>query len=154
RTTIRRHKLAFASAGLVLASLVIGLSASLWQTIKVSRAQRATQRQAYVFKMNLARQAWEDNNLGRLRELLEDTATEPDRGFEWYYWQRQCRLELRTLRGHLGAVVDVSFSPNGERVLTASLDGTARLWDSRRGAELLRLTGHEREVTSASWSPK
>jgi WD40 repeat protein len=153
RTTMRKHKLAFAGAVVILASLVLGLSASLWQTIKVSRAQRDTQRQAYVFKMNLARQAWDDNNLGRLRELLEDTATEPDRGFEWYYWQRQSHLELKTLRGHLGPVVDVSFSPDGQRALTASLDGTARVWDRQRGTELLRIAGHDREVRSASWSP-
>jgi WD40 repeat protein len=150
----RRHKLAFASVAAVLASLVIGLFASLWQNMRVSRAQRATLHQAYVSKMNLARQAWEDNNLGRLRDLLEETATSPDRGFEWYYWQRQSHLELRTLRGHLGPVVDVSFSPDGERVLTASLDATARLWDSTRGIELLKLTGHRGAVTSASWSPE
>jgi WD40 repeat protein len=152
-TTIRRHKLAFASAMVVLASLVLGLTASLWQTIKVSQAQRQTERQAYVLKMNLARQAWEDNNLGRLRQLLEDTSTEPDRGFEWYYWQRQSHLALKTLRGHLGPVVDVSFSPDGLRVLSASLDGTARVWDRERGAELLRIASHDGGVRSAGWSP-
>ncbi|MBI2929545.1 MAG: serine/threonine protein kinase, partial [Verrucomicrobia bacterium] len=158
--TFRRHRLAFASAAAVLFSLVIGLFASLWQTMKLSQAQHATQqaqeatqRQAYVSKMREARQAWDDNNLARLRELLEETAAEPDRGFEWYYWQRQAHLELRTLRGHLGQVVDVAFSPDGERVLTASLDATARLWDSSRGTALLKLAGHRGAVTAASWSP-
>jgi WD40 repeat protein len=38
-----------------------------------------------------------------------------------------------TLEGHTDAVFAAIFSPNGERVLTASRDGTARLWDSGGG---------------------
>ena len=41
----------------------------------------------YVANMNLAQQAWDQNNIGRLRQLLEDTQDSPYRGFEWYYWQ-------------------------------------------------------------------
>ncbi|WP_043432958.1 hypothetical protein, partial [Cystobacter fuscus] len=32
------------------------------------------------------------------------------------------------LRGHEGGVRSATFSPDGQRVVTASLDGTARLW--------------------------
>jgi WD40 repeat protein len=151
-TAFRKHKLAFASVSAVLVSLVFGLSASMWETLKASRAEREARHQAYISSMNLARQAWEDNNLGRLRSLLDETAAYSDRGFEWYYWQRQAHLELRTFRGHLGPVMDVCFSPDGGRVLTASLDGTARVWDATQGTELRRLTGHHGAVTSASWS--
>jgi hypothetical protein len=35
------------------------------------------------------------------------------------------------LSGHQGAIEDVSFSPDGAWLLTASYDGTARLWDVR-----------------------
>jgi hypothetical protein len=37
----------------------------------------------------LAQQAWEQNNIPRMRQLLEDTKDSPYRGFEWYYWQLQ-----------------------------------------------------------------
>ena len=40
------------------------------------------------------------------------------------------------------------FSPDGTRVLTASADGTARIWDER-GSIVLR--GHEGEVMSAAF---
>jgi WD40 repeat protein/serine/threonine protein kinase len=151
--TFRRHRIAFAAGSVVALSVVIALFASVWQMVKVTRAQRETDRQSYVSKMRLARQAWDDNDLAQLRRLLEQTSTYPDRGFEWYYWQRQTHLDLKTLRGHLKPVVDVSFSPDGGRVLTASLDHTARVWDAAEGTLLRTLAGHSNGVTSASWSP-
>ncbi len=63
--------------------------------------------------MNLAQKAWEQNNVGRLWQRLEETAVHPGRGFEWYYWQRQTHLESRTRRGPLGMVGAVAFSPHG-----------------------------------------
>jgi WD40 repeat protein len=45
------------------------------------------------------------------------------------------------------------FDPSGGRVLTASLDHTARLWDAASGAQLAVLRGHEDEVWSAVFDP-
>ena len=56
--------------------------------------KKNAQRNLYVANLNLAQQAWEQNNMGHLRQLLEETASFPERGFEGYYWQRQCHLEL------------------------------------------------------------
>ena len=41
------------------------------------------------------------------------------------------------------------FDPTGARVLTASDDGTAGLWDAATGAELAVLRGHEGGIRSA-----
>jgi len=35
-----------------------------------------------------------------------------------------------------GAIVTVAFSPDGQRILTGSMDGTARLWDAATGRAL------------------
>ena len=91
--------------------------------------------------MNLAQAAWEQNHLTRLRELLDETAAAPERGFEWYYWQRQLHLEAQTLRGHTEPVLAVAFSPDGQRIVTGSADDTAKVWDAATGKVLLTLKG-------------
>jgi hypothetical protein len=107
----------------------------------------------YVADMNLAQQAWNQNNMGRLRQLLEDTQDSPYRGFEWYYWQPKTHLALKTLRGHLDAVTSVAFSTNGQRIVTGSDDQTAKVWDAASCRELLALKGHRAEISSATFSP-
>lgn len=59
----------------------------------------------------------------------------------------------RTLFGHTDAVIGVAYSGGGERVATASVDKTARVWDVATGRELVRLTGHTEEVNAAVFSP-
>jgi hypothetical protein len=46
------------------------------------------------------------------------------------------------LRGHGGWVTHVAWSPSGERLASASQDGTVRLWDPQTGAELDSFKGH------------
>ena len=43
---------------------------------------------------------------------------------------------LPVLRGHAGGISDVEFAPDGETVLTASDDGSARLWRAATGEQL------------------
>ena len=53
--------------------------------------------------------------------------------------------------GHSELINETVFSPNGEYVLTASDDNTAKLWDARTGAELHTFR-HEDDVNSAVFS--
>ena len=57
------------------------------------------------------------------------------------------------MQGHAGYVFTPRFSPGGERIVTASADGTARLWDGATGASQAVLSGHGKEVLSATFSP-
>src|SRR6266852_2531463 len=88
----------------------------------------------------------------RVWALLAETADFPDRRFEWYYLQRLCHLELQTLIGHRSRIREVCWSPDGRRLATASWDGTAKVWDTASGRELLNLPGHAGGVVSVSWS--
>jgi WD40 repeat protein len=57
------------------------------------------------------------------------------------------------LRGHTGGVMSAVFSPNGKFVVTASMDGTARVSDASTGQSLAILRGHTDRVYSAAFSP-
>jgi WD40 repeat protein len=53
--------------------------------------------------------------------------------------------------GHDKRVYAVSFSPDGERLATASLDGSARVWRARDGAPLAVLRGHRLGLRSVAF---
>ncbi len=50
-------------------------------------------------------------------------------------------------------VLWIEFSPDGRRVVTASGDGIARIWDTASGQVLMELTGHDGLVYAARFSP-
>jgi eukaryotic-like serine/threonine-protein kinase len=54
---------------------------------------------------------------------------------------------------HSGPVTSAQFSPDGQRVVTAAWDGTARLWDARTGQPLVEPLRHVGRVNSAQFSP-
>ncbi|EJF55651.1 WD40 repeat-like protein, partial [Dichomitus squalens LYAD-421 SS1] len=48
---------------------------------------------------------------------------------------------------------DVAFSPDGRLLLSASWDGTVKIWDAYTGAIVRSLEGHTSPVCTASFSP-
>ena len=61
--------------------------------------------------------------------------------------------ERRAVLSHKQAVNSVVYSADGERVLTASEDGTATIWDWRAARPLTTLTGHLAAINIALFSP-
>ena len=57
------------------------------------------------------------------------------------------------LDGHEDDVVSVEVSRDGSRIVTASEDADARIWDARTGETLHVLRGHAATVFDASFSP-
>jgi hypothetical protein len=105
------------------------------------------------------------------KQALTDYQEDPERGIllglaaiEEYAWTPRAELALQTslqastgeelhaLRGHEDWVRSAAFSPNGDLVVTASSDNTARIWDVSTGKEL-HACDHEDWVWSASFSP-
>jgi len=123
-----------------------GLTGIVWQW-------RRAEHQLYVANMNVVQHRWEQNHVSRVRELLKKTSTSTERGFEWYYWQRQMHLELKTLRGHTGPILSVAYSPDGQRIVTGSADHTAMVWDAASRKKLLTFRGHTKPVKSVAFSP-
>jgi eukaryotic-like serine/threonine-protein kinase len=178
---VRRNRVMVGATGAVALALVGGIIVSSWLAVWAMRAKREesiqrqraeeesdkakrageseelqrlqAQRHLYAAKMNLAQQAWEQNNIARLRQLLVETRESPDRGFEWYYWQRQAHLALKTLRGHLVQVTGVAFSPDGQRIVAGDYFGTVKIWEVASGRELLTFIGHSAVILSVAFSP-
>ena len=47
-----------------------------------------------------------------------------------FLWDAATGQEVAALRGHTGDVNSASYSPDGGRIITASSDGTARVWNA------------------------
>ncbi|BAY42913.1 WD-40 repeat-containing protein [Scytonema sp. HK-05] len=62
-------------------------------------------------------------------------------------------VEYNQLSGHNNVVNDVSFSPDGELIASASADKTIDLW-KKDGTKLLTLQGHNKTVWGVVFSPR
>jgi WD40 repeat protein/serine/threonine protein kinase len=128
-------------------------------------AQRArdekllSDRHLYVARMNLAHQAWQGAEINLVQRYLQETepkrSEDPElRGFEWYYLQRLCQLELRTLRGHAGPVRSIAYSPDSRTLASGGDDGTVTLWDAAAGRVVRIVRGHARgPIDAVAFSP-
>ena len=60
---------------------------------------------------------------------------------------------LYTYRGHRSMVTAVAWSPDGRRIVSASYDGTAQVWDALTGSGVLTYRRHFGTVNAVTWSP-
>jgi hypothetical protein len=58
-----------------------------------------------------------------------------------------------TLEGHKTHVLSAAFSPDGQRLASASWDHTVRVWDLANGKEVFTLKGHTDSVSVVAYSP-
>ncbi len=57
------------------------------------------------------------------------------------------------LAAHAARITDAAFSPDDSRIVTASADKTACVWDACTGAMVARFAGHTAALSSACFSP-
>jgi WD40 repeat protein len=57
-----------------------------------------------------------------------------------------------TLKGHTLALASIAYSPDGKFVATGSYDGTAKVWDTDTGKEVITLNGHTGTVEAVAFS--
>jgi hypothetical protein len=116
---------------------------------------------AYASGIGLAQRAWDESDVVRAHELLQEVPREAAgrnlRGFEWYYLSRLCHSEERTLTSPAGAglVNSVAFSPDGQRLaVPTNNDYSVGIWDCATGKEVATLYGlREVAPSSVAFSP-
>jgi WD40 repeat protein len=107
-----------------------------------------------------AAQRLSDNDLagaqGIILEVLRDpkyaARSNPD-AINVFQEMRAADKQIAVLSGHTGFVEFAAYSPDGARIVTASDDKTARIWDARSGKQLAILSGHEGAVNHVTYSP-
>lgn len=60
--------------------------------------------------------------------------------------------DVTVLSGHDKPIRQISFSPDSQRIVTASDDGTVRIWDANTGYGLAIFRDHQAPVSTATWS--
>jgi len=121
------------------------------KTAEAEAARATVEYNSYVANVQMAAAALDVRQFDRVRARL-DACPERLRGWEWGWLNACADNSLAELKGHTEAVASAAFSPDGTRIVTASHDKTARVWDAATGATLAELKGHTHVVFSASFS--
>jgi WD40 repeat protein/serine/threonine protein kinase len=151
----RRHKTVVRAALVILLLAMVALAVStvfIWRANDgLKRALERERQNAYYQRIALAEREWSANNLNRMLQLLDECP--PDlRGWEWHYLQR-LRLKVLPPLRHDSAVFCAVFSPDGERIASASQDGKISIWDARSGRQLFQFRAHEQHARGVAYSP-
>ncbi len=146
----RFFRSSFGVAGVLLMVAVVAVVV-VWRLRREEQAQRkAAQSTARI----LLAEQFREKEPGRAMLFLREVGHE-ERNLRWWSTAMEVLQQPAArvvLRGHGGGVSGAVFSPDSQRVATASLDGMARVW-SPEGKLLATLKGHEREVLSVAFSP-
>lgn len=59
----------------------------------------------------------------------------------------------KALRGHLEDVYDLCWSPDGNSLISGSVDNSAIIWDIAKGHKLMILKDHKHYVQGVNWDP-
>src|SRR5262249_4125770 len=135
------------------ASLYFGVQAQK-QAEAEKVARRVSERKSYCLGMMQAYEEYEKGQIKRAREILHalDGDQHSARGFESYYLERLCRLDLFTILtdSHANAV---AFEPSNGRWLATADDRGIHIWETATGKELRAIYGHRGTVRDLAVSP-
>jgi len=125
---------------------------------RAQQLSEARRRSLYAAQMNLAMQAYRQNDASTVLALLDGQRPPPGRDdlrrFEWHFLWKQLHGARHTLAGHRGSIESVAVSPDGRLVASGGADGAILLWDTSTGSRFASLGGHEGPVHSVAFDPQ
>jgi WD40 repeat protein/serine/threonine protein kinase len=156
---VRRHWVALSVVSVLILTLAAGLLATMHEASVASRLKEVALQAQFRSLTQTAAARLKDNNLpgamGIILQLLPNGGSERQYTPEALSVLQEARAvdkKLLAMTGHSDTVQSVAFSPDGLKILTASDDRTARVWDAGTGQQLLVMK-HAGRVTSAAFSP-
>ena len=155
----RRHRVGIAVSAVLLLTLAAGLAATSYEA-RIASLQRdaALDARSRALTQTAAARLKDADPAGAMAILVTllrardahqryDPAT-----INVFQEARAADLQALALVGHSGLVHSAAFSADARRVVTASSDGSARVWDAVSGRELAIMRGHQKDVIAASFS--
>ena len=145
REQLKRRRRQATIAIAVAAVLIAVAGVAIWQAMMANRQARRARANAIVQTADASFDPLTAALL--LTELSPDE--EPEGGMRVAERLASSYLPRVVMRGHTGRITQVAFSPDQKHVLTASLDGTTRLWPVNGYGDPIMLNRHAKAVTDA-----
>ncbi len=161
RKFVRRYRVAVAGVSILFLTLAAGLVATTYEA-RIASAQRdaALQAQRRSLTQAAAGRLTYGDVPGALGIILEVLSSRTGKGgytpdaLNVFQEGRAADAQVLAFSGHTDILFAAAFSPDGRRIVTASIDGTARLWDAASGRSLQVLRGHSDKVWGAAFWPE
>jgi eukaryotic-like serine/threonine-protein kinase len=172
RKLIRRNKLAFAAGGALVVALVIvavGSTMAAWRVAGARRAEQQERQKAETANRQLRgtislMELERAEDLFRAHDAAQGVAhlaavlrRDPANHLAANrlvsaLLHRDWALQLAAPMRHMGQVDSVWFSPDGQRLLSASHDGTVKIWEAATD-RVVATVGHGGRIFQARYSP-
>jgi WD40 repeat protein len=109
---------------------------------------------AYSSYMSQIQQAWISNprDVDYVEALLDQTKQDPERGWEWTYWDGLARRYRANSKGHTGPIYSIAFNNDHTLLVTGSYDKTAKIWDTKTGECKQTLTVNGDQVYAVAFA--
>lgn len=111
----------------------------------------------YVARLFPMVRMWETHDYGQLERLLQESVPaqgESDyRGWEWYYFQEQCRQASKELRGVAPYLPAAAWCPTTGHIAVAATSGAIDIWNTRHEKVLHTYPPLDGPISRLAWGP-
>jgi len=155
----RRQKVVFTAAIVTAAALLLGLGATSVLLVREQAARRGLNGTLADLEMDKSEALFAAGDASAALAYLAHASRRnaaPEVAASKMFWaltRRPYWIRLTEPMRHSDEVTSARFSGDGRQVVTASKDGTARVWDAQTGQPLAPPLRHADAVISARFSP-